>query len=97
MNKNVEMSLSLSKVRGFTLDLLFALKKNNQIRMIDLVDLTGKYSQYLNSYLNRMRKYGLVEKEDGVFWTLTEFGRSFLSHLEVVEEMRRNDEFAKKC
>jgi predicted transcriptional regulator len=93
---NVDMSLSLSKVRGFTVDLLFALK-NNQIRTIELTGLTGKSSQYLNRYLRNMRKYGLVEKEDNAFWTLTEFGRSFLSHLEAVEEMRRNDEVAKKC
>ena len=84
-NRHVE-STTLSKVGGFTVELLFALKKNNQLRTIDFRELTGKYSQYLNTYLCRMRKYGLVEKE-GAFWTLTKFGRSYLSchTLEAIE------------
>jgi len=91
---NVTSTTSFAKMRGFTVELLFCLK-NNELRVMDLVDLTGKYSQYVYSYLRNMRNYGLVEKK-GVFWKLTEKGASFLSYLESLNnnilKIRKNKE-----
>ena len=85
LKKNVETlytTTTLStfgRVRGFTVDLLFSLK-NHELRTIDIVESSGKYRQYVNEYLYRMRKYGLVQKE-GSYWKITENGVSFLSKL----------------
>ena len=69
---------TLSKIRGFTINLLYLLKKR-ELTTSDLVELTGKYSQYINRYLYNAQKYGLVEK-NGDFWKLTPLGADFLSH-----------------
>ena len=42
----ITSTTSFAKIRGFTLELLFCLK-NNELRVMDLVDLTGKYSHCL--------------------------------------------------
>jgi len=87
-----------SKIRGFTIDLLSHLR-NRELRTADLVDLTAKYSQYINRYLYNMRNYGLVEK-NGFFWKLTDLGLSFLTHLESLGyinlQIRKNKERIKK-
>jgi len=65
MNKesylSISTSTSFSKIRGFTVELLFQLK-NCSLRTADLVELTGKCHQYVNRCLQNMRIYGLVEK-----------------------------------
>jgi len=61
-------------------ELLFHLK-NRELRVMDLVELTGKYHQYVSRYLENMRKYGLTEKS-GPFWKLTVDGVSFLTYFE---------------
>jgi len=86
LQKNVEKQTTTTttlstfgRVRGFTVDLLFILK-NRELRTIDIVELSGKYRQYVNEYLYNMRKYSLVQK-NGSYWKLTENGVSFLSKL----------------
>ena len=69
-------------MRGFTVDLVFHLE-NKGLRTRDLIDLTGKYAQYINRYLYNMRNYGLVEKEES-YWKLTPPGKEFLSHLKML-------------
>ena len=78
---------AISKIRGFTIDLLFLLK-NHELRAVDLADLTGKYGGYVRRYLYNMRKYGLVVK-NGSFWKLTSQGRSFLSYLESLNNSNK--------
>lgn len=82
-------TVSLEKIRGFTLDLVFLLA-NQELRTVDLVDLTGKYAQYINKYLYRMRKYGLAVKK-GSYWNLTPLGLSFLLYLENVDRIKKVD------
>jgi len=72
----------VSKIRGFTIDLLCHLK-NCMLTSSDLVEITGKYRQYINQYLYRMQNYGLVEKE-GVFWKISDLGVSLLKRYEEV-------------
>ena len=79
MSRIVSTTTTLSKVRGFTIDLLF-LFQNYELRVKDLIDLTGKYRQYINRYLYNMRSYGLIVKI-GPYWKLTAEGASFLSYL----------------
>ncbi len=54
----------------------------------EIVELTGKYRQYVNKYLYRLRKYGLVERKSS-FWKITGEGLHLLSHLEEVSKYRR--------
>jgi len=70
---------TLSRVCGFTVELLFRLK-DRPVRTKDLVDSTGKESHYVRKYLSNMRKYGLVARNNP-FWSLTDEGNSFLSYL----------------
>jgi len=97
-SSTISTTTSFSKVRGFTVDLLFHLK-NRELRVIDLVELTGKSSQYVRRYLINMWKYGLTEK-NGSFWKLSEDGVSFLSYLESLPNnniiIRKNKERIKK-
>lgn len=69
---------TLSKVRGFSFELLLHLRKR-MLDIYDLMELTGKYSEYIITYLKRLQKYGMVEKQ-GYFWKITEFGEAFLKH-----------------
>jgi len=73
---------SLGRVRGFTIDLLYYLKSGPK-RCCELVQITGKYHDYVHSYLRNMRNYGLVEK-DGVFWKLSDLGANFQAYLDIV-------------
>jgi len=87
------LSSCLSKVRGFSTDILYHLK-NHMMTASQLVEITGKYRQYVNQYLYRMRNYELVEKQ-GVFWKITDLGVSFLLHYEEVSKyinMRKQKE-----
>jgi len=91
------LSSRLSRVRGFTIDILYHLK-NRMITASELAEITGKYRQYVNKYLYRMRKYGIIEKQ-GPFWKITEEGLSYLLHLEEVSKYskyRRQKEDRKK-
>jgi len=93
---------SFSRIRGFTIELLFHFR-NRELRAMDLIDLTGKYAQYINSYLYNMRNYGLVKKR-GPYWKLTDMGLSFLSyfmsldtyHIHTKKELRKKKERSKK-
>ena len=66
---------------------------------MDLIELTGKYHQYINRYLKNMQNYGLVEKK-GAFWRLTDDGAYFLEHIESVNnnvvKIRKLEERKKK-
>jgi len=84
----VSTSTTVSKVRGFTVELLFLLK-DQALRTVDLTELTGKTSQYVFRYLYNMRKYGLVER-NSPFWKLTSEGVSFLSYLESLINININ-------
>lgn len=86
-HNNILLSSCLSKIRGFTVDLLYHLEKA-MLRTSDLVEITGKYRQYINRYLYNMQKYGLVEKQ-GVFWKITENGVYLLNHFRKVSTHRR--------
>jgi len=80
----ISATTSVAKVRGFTVSLLFHLE-GRELRTMDLVDLTGKYHQYVSMYLSRMRNYELVEKY-GCCWRLSENGASFLSYLRSLSD-----------
>jgi len=77
-------STPLGRVRGFTINLLFALKEGPR-RTYELAEISGKTREYVYSYLKRMRKYGLVMK-NGFFWNLTVLGSDFISYLEEVSK-----------
>jgi len=93
MKKQIEnspyilLSSCLSRIRGFTIDILYHLK-DRMMTASELVELTGKYRQYVNRYLYNMRNYGLVEKK-GVFWKITDLGVSLLKHYDEVSKHRR--------
>jgi len=76
----ISTTTSLSRVRGFTVILLFHLK-GHELRTMDLIEATGKYHGYVSRYLFNMLKYGLVEK-NGSIWKLTQNGVDFLFYLE---------------
>ena len=63
--------------RGFALELLNILK-DGSYDVSDLREITGKYRQYLNQYLYRLRNAGYVTK-NGQFWKITEEGISFIN------------------
>jgi len=73
-------SPALAKVRGFTVDLLYALKQG-PLRTHALCKKAEKEHQYVETYLNRMQNYGLVMKNDA-FWNLTALGEDFTMYLE---------------
>ena len=78
-------STTVSKIRGFTIDLLYHLK-NRMLTSSDLAELTGKYGGYVRRYLYNMQKYGLVEK-NGSFWKITSQGLSLIFYLESVNSL----------
>jgi hypothetical protein len=71
---------ALSKVRGFTVDLLYFLRDGLQ-RTTELAERSCKSTAYVRTYLRNMVNYGLVEKE-GSFWSLTVLGADFLLYLD---------------
>jgi len=73
---------TLGRVRGFTIEVLYHLGEGPR-RCCELVEITGKYHDYVYSYLRNMRIYGLAEKT-GVYWKLTLLGREFLDYLNIV-------------
>lgn len=77
-------SQSLARVRGFTVDLLFALNEG-PLRTCALCQKTQKTSQYVETYLYRMEEYGLVMKNES-FWNLTAKGDEFHAYLKREEE-----------
>ncbi|MDH5439959.1 MAG: hypothetical protein OEZ48_00310 [Candidatus Bathyarchaeota archaeon] len=94
----IATTTTLAKVRGFTIHLLFHIR-NRELRVSDLVDLTGKYPRYISRYLYNMRNYGLVQR-NGPYWKLSEEGLSFLSYLESIDididKIRKKEERRKK-
>jgi hypothetical protein len=80
----ISTTSSLCRVRGFTIDLLFALKEGPR-RTYELAEISGKPRGYVYKYLKRMRKYGLVMK-NGFFWNLTILGSDFISYFERVSK-----------
>ena len=69
---------TLSRIRGFTLELLFLLK-DECLTSTDISQRTGKSGNYVRSYLYNMQKYGLVDKELS-FWKITILGRKIIEH-----------------
>jgi len=89
---------SLGRVRGFTIELLFELKKGPR-RCCEIAEITGKSRPHVYRYLKNMEIYGLTEK-NSPFWNLTDLGISFISHLETLYDniikSRKIDERKKK-
>ena len=75
-------SQALCRVRGFTVDLLIALKQG-PLRTSELCQKTGKYHQFVNRYLLNMRTYGVIEKITS-FWRLTDLGIDFVCYFDRV-------------
>ena len=78
---------SVSKIRGFTIDVLYCLK-DRMLTSSDIAEITGKYGGYVRRYLYNMQRYGLVEKS-GSFWKLTHQGLSLLLYLESLNKDSR--------
>jgi hypothetical protein len=91
-------SPALARVRGFTVDLLWALKEGG-LRTRDVCEKTRKPSNYVSRYLWNMQNYGLVMK-NASFWNLTVLGQDFVCYLErersTVVEARNLNERKKK-
>jgi len=85
---------SFSKIRGFSIDLLFLLKGRG-LRTIEVVGETGKYHHYVSRYLYNLRNYGLVSKE-GSFWNLTSEGSQLISYLESISSNSNNNNNVRK-
>jgi hypothetical protein len=66
-------------VRGFTIDLLFALEEGS-VRTQAICEKTQKPANYVSKYLSNMRKYGLVMKNES-FWNLTVLGQDFATYM----------------
>jgi len=77
-------SQTLARVRGFTVDLLFALD-SGPLRTYALCRRTQKQHQYVETYLNRMMEYGLIMKNDS-FWNLTAKGTDFTTYMKSEDE-----------
>lgn len=80
-NGLVATTTSLARVRGFTVELLYYLKKK-RLRCCELVQKTMKYHAYVHRYLRNMRKYGLVTKNE-LFWEITPVGVDFFDYLDI--------------
>ena len=80
---------TFSKVRGFTVTLLYTLEGKG-LRTCEVAELTGKTGAYVSSYLHRLWKYGLAEKE-GFFWKLTSKGVSLLKYFREYEKSREEE------
>ena len=87
----MQRSVTWSKIRGFTLDLL-AILAATPSTTTSLALETGESTRYVYRYLKNMADYGLVRVEDYV-WYVTDVGSSLLS-LTKVE--RRKKERRKK-
>jgi len=83
----ISSTTTFSKVRGYSIDILYLLKEG-MLTSSDIAELTGKYAQFINVYLNRLRKYGMAEKQ-GSFWKITEEGLYFLTHLDKIGHIKR--------
>jgi hypothetical protein len=70
---------SFSKLRGFTFAVLHELSKEASTSF-QLSEKTLKPTNYVNSYLFRLRKYGLADKQD-YSWFLTALGRDVVGRL----------------
>jgi len=79
-------NFSVSRIRGFTVELL-KLLSNDAISIFELSEITDRSLKHLRVYLSRLRKCGLIEG-DGVFWTVSHEGRYVLSLL----SSRKKDE-----
>jgi len=77
---------ALARVRGFTEDLLHALKQGG-LRTRDICEKTQKPNRYVSRYLWNMRKYGLVMK-NASFWNLTVLGIEFTTYIEEEKNRR---------
>ena len=71
---------TLSRIRGFSLTILFCLK-DGHLRSSEIYEITGKPCSYVNRYLYNLRKYGLIERVED-FWILTEKGADFIEYYE---------------
>jgi len=92
-----ERSVTWSKVRGFTIELL-ELLANAPSTTTSLAFDTGESTAYIRRYLRNMLNYGLVHVDDYV-WHITDVGSSLLSltHRERKEkEERKKGERKKK-
>jgi len=82
-------SFNISKIRGFSITLLQALKEG-MMTANNLCEITGKYPQYVNRYLYNLRNYGMVKK-NGSFWEITELGLAFLSYINKTKTYYKYD------
>jgi len=91
-------SFCLGKVRGFTIYLLYLLRKGPR-RCSELAEITEKTYHYVYRYLKNMQNYGLVQKK-GSFYELTVLGADFLdyyiSHINHIIKVRKKVERNKK-
>jgi len=89
---------TLSRIRGFTLELLFLLK-DECLTSTEISQKTGKSGNYVRCYLYNMRKYGLVDKEL-CFWKITILGRKIIEHYikvnNIIIESKRKQKKSKR-
>jgi len=85
---------SLSRIRGFTIDLLYLLR-NEYLRSVEIAKKTGKPANYVRSYLYNMRSYGLAEKR-GDLWSLTELGVNFIERLDRKNKSKTKQKKSKR-
>ena len=89
---------TLSRIRGFTIELLFLLK-DECLTSTEISQRTGKSGNYVRCYLYNMRKYGLVDKEL-CFWKITILGRKIIEHYikvnNIIIESKRKQKKSKR-
>ncbi|MEM4593379.1 MAG: hypothetical protein QW196_08275 [Sulfolobales archaeon] len=76
---------NVTRIRGFSLELLRALLQSNPRTTAELSELFEKKQNYMRTYLYRLKRYGLVEKHFNC-WYLTDRGRSLAQRLESLLE-----------
>jgi len=72
-------STALGRVRGFSIKLLIHLSKGVK-RCCELAEETQRSRDYVYSYLKRLQKYGLADKNES-FWNLTNLGAWFVEYI----------------
>lgn len=72
---------SVTRIRGFTLEVLRALLQSNPQTVTELSERLGRRPNYIRAYLYRLKRYGYVDCHLG-HWYLTERGRSAIEKLE---------------
>ena len=84
-------NFSVSRIRGFTVELL-GLLSNDAISIFELSEITDRPLKHIRTYLSRLKNHGLIEG-DGVFWTASHEGRYVLS---LLSSRKKNEEILSK-